>query len=179
VAREAVISPTHPENYPMKSNALILSLALFGACCCMSGSKSAQADPDIVETAVAAGDFNTLTAALQSAGLVDTLKGDGPFTVFAPTDAAFKKLPAGTVENLLKPENKDQLTKILTYHVVAGKVPASEAKKLHEAKTLEGSSFKIRNAYGKLNVGSATVVKADINASNGVIHVIDTVLIPN
>ena len=94
-------------------------------------------------------------------------------------DAAFEKLPAGTVEILLKPENKDQLTKILTYHVLAGKVPASEARKLDSAKTLEGSSFRIRSSQGKLNVDSATVVKADIGARNGVIHVIDTVLIPN
>ena len=163
----------------MKSNALILALSLFGACCCTSGSKAAQGDSDIVETAVAAGDFTTLTVALESAGLVETLKGDGPFTVFAPTDAAFRKLPAGTVENLLKPENKDQLTKILTYHVVTGKVPASDAQKLDRAKTLEGSSFKIRSASGKLHVDNAMVVKADISASNGVIHVIDTVLIPN
>lgn len=163
----------------MKSKTLILALALFGGCCCMSGRKSAQTDSDVVETAVAAGDFNTLTAALQSAGLVETLKGDGPFTVFAPTDAAFEKLPKGTVENLLKPENKDRLTKILTYHVVAGKVPASQARKLDSAKTLEGSSFRIRSSAGKLNVGNATVVKADIGARNGVIHVIDTVLIPN
>jgi uncharacterized surface protein with fasciclin (FAS1) repeats len=163
----------------MKFLALIPALALFGACCCISGAKSPQADPDIVETAMAAGDFDTLTAALASAGLVDTLKGDGPFTVFAPTDAAFEKLPAGTVENLLKPENKDQLTKILTYHVVAGNVPASEARKLDSAKTLEGSSFRIRSSHGKLSVDNATVVKADIGARNGVIHVIDTVLIPN
>ncbi|MHC4973058.1 MAG: fasciclin domain-containing protein [Planctomycetota bacterium] len=145
----------------------------------MSGGKTAKADPDIVETAAAAGDFSTLTAALESAGLVATLRSDGPYTVFAPTDAAFRKLPAGTVEDLLKPENKDRLTKILTYHVVAGRVPASEARKLHEAKTLEGSSFRIRSSHGKLNVDDATVVKADIGARNGVIHVIDTVLIPN
>ena len=163
----------------MKSNALILALSLFGACCCTSGRKADQGDSDIVETAVAAGDFTTLTAALKSAGLIETLKGDGPFTVFAPTDAAFKKLPAGTVENLLKPENKDQLTKILTYHVVAGEVAAGEAKKLDRATTLEGSSFEIRSASGTLKVDNATVVKADIHASNGVIHVIDAVLIPN
>lgn len=163
----------------MKLIALIPALALFGACCCMAGSRSAEANPDIVETAAASGGFNTLTAALQSAGLVDTLRSDGPFTVFAPTDAAFEKLPAGTVENLLKPENKDQLTKILTYHVVAGKVPAREAKKLDSARTLEGSSLPIRSSDDELNVGNATVVKADIDARNGVIHVIDTVLIPN
>jgi uncharacterized surface protein with fasciclin (FAS1) repeats len=165
----------------MKFIASIPALALFGACCCMSGTAgtAAKADSDIVETAVAAGDFTTLTAALESAGLVDTLKGDGPFTVFAPTDAAFRKLPAGTVENLLKPENKAQLTKILTYHVVAGTVPASAARKLDRAKTLEGSSFEIRGGSGKLMIDNATVVKADIHARNGVIHVIDTVLIPN
>jgi uncharacterized surface protein with fasciclin (FAS1) repeats len=134
---------------------------------------------DIVETAIAAGQFKTLTAALQAAGLVDTLKGAGPFTVFAPTDAAFAKLPAGTVENLLKPENKEKLTAILTYHVVAGRVMAAQAMKLSSAKTVNGEELSIHTEGGKVMVNGATVTKADIVCSNGVIHVIDTVLLPN
>jgi uncharacterized surface protein with fasciclin (FAS1) repeats len=133
---------------------------------------------DIVDTAVAAGSFKTLAAALTAAGLVDTLKGDGPFTVFAPTDEAFAKLPAGTVENLLKPENRDKLRAILTYHVVAGKVMASQVTKLKSAKTVQGSDVKIATSGGKVKVDNANVVKTDIAASNGVIHVIDTVIMP-
>lgn len=133
---------------------------------------------DIVTTAVAAGDFKTLAAALQAGGLVDTLKGEGPFTVFAPTDAAFAKLPAGTVESLLKPENKDKLVSILTYHVVAGKVTSDQVVKLDSAKTVNGKAVAIKTADGKVMVGNATVTKADIHTSNGVIHVIDTVLLP-
>ncbi len=136
------------------------------------------ADKDIVETATAAGSFKTLTAALQAAGLVETLKGKGPFTVFAPTDEAFAKLPAGTVDNLLKPENKQKLVSILTYHVVAGKVMAADVMKMKSGKTVEGESVKISTTGGKVMVNDATVVKADIAASNGVIHVIDTVLMP-
>lgn len=136
-------------------------------------------DKDIVEVAVAAGSFNTLAAALQAAGLVDTLKGDGPFTVFAPTDDAFAALPEGTVENLLKPENRDQLVEILTYHVVPGKVLAADVVKLEKAKTVNGSDVKIKVADGSVNVDNATVVKTDIGASNGVIHVIDSVILPN
>ena len=120
----------------------------------------------------------TLAAALGTAGLVDTLKGAGPFTVFAPTDAAFAKLPAGTVENLLKPENKDQLTAILTYHVVAGKVMAADVVKLSEAKTVNGAPVKIAVNGDKVMLNDATVAAADVAASNGVIHVIDTVLLP-
>jgi uncharacterized surface protein with fasciclin (FAS1) repeats len=131
---------------------------------------------DIVETAVAAGSFNTLAKALQAAGLVDTLKGPGPFTVFAPTDEAFAKLPAGTLDALLK--DKAKLTKVLTYHVVAGKVTAADVVKLTSAKTVEGQSVSIDASNG-VKVGNAKVVKADVMASNGVIHVIDTVLIPN
>jgi uncharacterized surface protein with fasciclin (FAS1) repeats len=138
----------------------------------------AQTQKDIVDTAVAAGDFKTLAAALQAAGLVDTLKGDGPFTVFAPTDEAFAKLPAGTVEELLKPENKQKLISILTYHVVAGKVMAKDVVKLHEAKTLNGQDMKITVDGGKVMVDNANVVKTDIQCTNGVIHVIDTVLLP-
>ena len=133
---------------------------------------------DIVETAVAAGSFKTLAAALQAAGLVDTLKGKGPFTVFAPTDAAFAKLPAGTVENLLKPENKAKLVAVLTYHVVAGEVSASQASKLTTAKTVNGSSLTIHAMGGKVMIDNATVTSADVAASNGIIHVIDTVVLP-
>jgi uncharacterized surface protein with fasciclin (FAS1) repeats len=138
-----------------------------------------KAKADIVDTAVAAGDFKTLATALTAAGLVDTLKGPGPFTVFAPTDAAFAKLPAGTVENLLKPENKAQLTKILTYHVVPGKVKAADVVKLTEAKTVQGQAAKIAVKDGKVMVDNATVTATDIGASNGVIHVIDAVILPN
>ncbi|MBD0392810.1 MAG: fasciclin domain-containing protein, partial [Microcoleus sp. C1-bin4] len=135
------------------------------------------AGKDIV--AIASGDaqFKTLTKALGSAGLVTTLKGKGPFTVFAPTDAAFAALPKGTVENLLKPENKAQLTKILTYHVVPGSV-VSTSLKSGDVKSVEGSSLKVAVSTGKVTVGGANVVKADIKASNGVIHVIDKVLMP-
>jgi uncharacterized surface protein with fasciclin (FAS1) repeats len=131
---------------------------------------------DIVDTAVAAGSFNTLATALKAAGLIETLKGKGPFTVFAPTDDAFKKLPAGTLEKLLA--DKAQLTKVLTYHVVAGKVMAADVVKLKEAKTVEGSMVKITVANGAVKVNDANVVKTDIGASNGVIHVIDSVILP-
>ncbi len=133
---------------------------------------------DIVDTAVAAGQFNTLAAALGAAGLVETLKGPGPFTVFAPTDAAFAALPAGTVEELLKPENKAKLASILTYHVVSGKVMAADVVKLSEAESVGGPKLKIMSEGGKVMINDATVTTADIAASNGVIHVIDKVLIP-
>ena len=133
---------------------------------------------DIVDTAVSAGSFKTLTTALQAAGLVDALKGPGPFTVFAPTDEAFNKLPAGTLESLLKPENKDKLKAILLYHVVSGDVPSSQAVKLTSAKTLEGKDLAISVENGGVMINNAKVVKADVHASNGVIHVIDTVLMP-
>lgn len=133
---------------------------------------------DIVDTAVGAGQFKTLAAALGAAGLVDTLKGAGPFTVFAPTDAAFAKLPAGTVEMLLKPENKAKLTAILTYHVVAGKVMAADVVKVTSAKTVQGGSVAVKVTGGKVTIDNANVVTTDIAASNGVIHVIDTVLMP-
>ena len=133
---------------------------------------------DIVDTAVKAGSFNTLVAALKAAGLVDALKGDGPFTVFAPTDDAFAALPAGTVDNLLKPENKDDLVNILTYHVLPGKVMSSDiAGKSVEVKMLNGSMAKV-NATSGVMVENAKVVTADIKATNGVIHVIDAVIIP-
>lgn len=135
------------------------------------------ADMDIVDTAVAAGDFKTLVAAVQAAGLVDTLKGAGPFTVFAPTDEAFAKLPAGTVEDLLKPENKDKLVAILTYHVIAGKVMSTDLKDGMTAKTVQGADVTIKTMPDVM-VNDAKVVKADIEATNGVIHVIDTVIMP-
>jgi uncharacterized surface protein with fasciclin (FAS1) repeats len=144
----------------------------------VAAAAASPKEKDIVDTAVAAGDFKTLVAALQAAGLVDTLKGAGPFTVFAPTDAAFAKLPAGTVQDLLKPENKAKLVKILTYHVVAGDVTSKQVVKLTEAKTLEGQDVKISVHDGKVMINDATVAKADIKCSNGVIHVIDSVLLP-
>ena len=153
---------------------VITGLALAAV---LGGSLHAQGK-DIVDTAVAAGQFNTLAAALKAAGLVDTLKGPGPFTVFAPTDAAFAKLPKGTVEELLKPENKAKLTAILTYHVVAGKVMAADVVKVKEAKTVQGGAVKVNAMGGKVMVDGAHVVKTDITASNGVIHVIDSVLMP-
>ncbi|MFN3704538.1 MAG: fasciclin domain-containing protein, partial [Thermoflexales bacterium] len=133
---------------------------------------------DIVEVAAAAGSFQTLAAALEAAGLVDVLKGEGPFTVFAPTDDAFAKLPADTLADLLKPENKDKLTAILTYHVVPGKVMAADVVKLTSAKTVEGSEVKITVDGSTVKVDDATVVQTDIEASNGVIHVIDSVILP-
>jgi uncharacterized surface protein with fasciclin (FAS1) repeats len=141
--------------------------------------RAGAAEPkDIVDTAVAAGSFKTLAKALEAADLVSTLKGAGPFTVFAPTDDAFAKLPAGTVENLLKPENKDTLRRILTYHVVAGKVMASDVVKLKSAKAVSGDTITVAANGGDVKVDAARVVKTDVAASNGVIHVIDTVIIP-
>ena len=133
---------------------------------------------DIVDTAVGAGSFKTLVAAVQAAGLVETLKGQGPFTVFAPTDEAFAKLPAGTVESLLKPENKEKLVAVLTYHVVPGKVMAADVVKLTEAPTVQGSKAKVKVADGTVMIDNAKVVKTDIETSNGVIHVIDAVILP-
>ena len=143
------------------------------------GSTFARAtNKDIVDTAVSAGQFKTLAAALKAADLVSTLKGPGPFTVFAPTDEAFAKLPAGTVESLLKPENKAKLTAILTYHVVSGAVKAEQVTKLTEAKTANGAMVKVSAAGGKVMINDANVVMTDIPASNGVIHVIDKVILP-
>ncbi|MGB9215586.1 MAG: fasciclin domain-containing protein [Pseudolabrys sp.] len=143
------------------------------------GSNFARAsNQDIVDTAVSAGQFKTLAAALKAADLVTTLKGPGPFTVFAPTDEAFAKLPAGTVENLLKPENKAKLTAILTYHVVPGAVRAEQVAKLDQAKTVNGAMVKVTTKGGKVTINDATVVKADTAASNGIIHVIDKVILP-
>jgi uncharacterized surface protein with fasciclin (FAS1) repeats len=139
---------------------------------------AAPAEKDIVDTAVGAGSFKTLAAALKAADLIETLKGKGPFTVFAPTDEAFAKLPEGTVETLLKPENKAKLAAILTYHVVAGKVEAKDAVKLKSAKTVNGASFMIKVSDAGVMVDKAKVVKTDIQCTNGVIHVIDAVILP-
>jgi uncharacterized surface protein with fasciclin (FAS1) repeats len=152
--------------------AMVLGLAAT------AGVARAEGQKDIVDTAVGAGSFTTLAKALQAAGLVETLKGAGPFTVFAPTDEAFAKLPAGTVEELLKPENKAKLTAILTYHVVPGKVMASQVTGLKSAKTVNGQSAAISVMDGRVMIDKAHVVKTDIAASNGVIHVIDAVLLP-
>jgi uncharacterized surface protein with fasciclin (FAS1) repeats len=133
---------------------------------------------DIVDTAVAADDFKTLVAAVQAAGLVETLKGEGPFTVFAPTDAAFAKLPAGTLDELLKPESKDKLTSILTYHVVPGKVMAADVVKVDSAKTAQGAEVAITVEGANVKVNEANVTATDIECSNGVIHVIDAVILP-
>ena len=153
--------------------ALVLSLSVASF-----GQPKASSNKDIVDTAVAAGSFKTLAAALQAAGLVDTLKGKGPFTVFAPTDEAFAKLPAGTLEDLLKPENEEKLVAILTYHVVPGKVLAVQVTKMNSAKTVNGQSLTISVNGGTVMVDNAKVVKTDILCSNGVIHVIDSVVLP-
>ena len=139
-----------------------------------------QAGPkDIVDTAAGIEDFSTLVAAVKAGGLVETLKGEGPFTVFAPTDKAFGKLPKGTVDELLKPENKKKLVAVLTYHVVPGRVMAADVVKLSKAKTVQGSEVKISVKEGKVYVDNALVTATDIKAGNGVIHVIDSVILPN
>jgi uncharacterized surface protein with fasciclin (FAS1) repeats len=144
-----------------------------------SNATVAPAPPsDIVDTAIAAGSFKTLAQALTAADLIGTLKGKGPFTVFAPTDEAFAKLPAGTLESLLKPENKAKLQRILTYHVVSGKVTAADVVKLHSAKAVSGDTIMIATHDGTVTVDNANVLKTDIVASNGVIHVIDSVILP-
>lgn len=162
-------------NFPklLKASVLAATVALAGC-----AATTTPPNPDIVEVAQSAGSFETLVAAVSAADLVDTLKSDGPFTVFAPTDEAFAALPAGTVETLLKPENKDQLTAILTYHVLPGKVMAGDlaGKRLSPA-TVSGKTLKVDGRNG-VKVGGANVVSADIAASNGVIHVIDKVLLP-
>jgi uncharacterized surface protein with fasciclin (FAS1) repeats len=164
----------------MKSHPRFAALACVVAILTLStaGAARAESGKDIVDTAVSAGSFKTLVAAVKAAGLVDTLKGSGPFTVFAPTDEAFAKLPAGTVENLLKPENKEKLTALLTYHVVPAKAMAKDVAGMTSAKTVNGKELKLKADGGKVMVDKATVTKADIEASNGVIHVVDTVLMP-
>lgn len=163
----------------MKASKAILPAALVAAVvvmCIPAQAQKAAGGKDIVDTAVAAGSFNTLAKALTAAGLVQTLKGKGPFTVFAPTDEAFAKLPPGTVEGLL--QDIPRLKAVLTYHVVAGKVKAADVVKLTSARTVNGQSVSIRVEDGKVMVDNATVVKTDIAASNGVIHVIDSVVLP-
>lgn len=152
-----------------------LAVAVFALS--LAGSAAAS-DKDIVDTAIAAGSFKTLVAAVQAAGLESTLRGQGPFTVFAPTDTAFSRLPKGTLQGLLKPENRAKLQAILTYHVVPGKVMAKDVVKLNSAKTAQGGTIKIINSGG-VYVDNAKVIQTDIETSNGVIHVIDAVLLPN
>jgi uncharacterized surface protein with fasciclin (FAS1) repeats len=145
----------------------------------LSASTHAQHhDQDIVETAIAAGSFNTLAKALQAADLVDTLKGEGPFTVFAPTDEAFAKLPSAMLNDLLKAENKQKLQRILSYHVVPGRISSADVVKLHTAKAVSGDTIDIKANDGSVMVDSARVIKTDVQASNGVIHVIDSVILP-
>lgn len=162
----------------MKKLIGVLALAAIGA----TGIAAAQADPapplNIVQTAQSAGSFKTLVQAVQAAGLAGTLAGKGPFTVFAPTDDAFAKLPPGTLDSLLQPQNRDKLRAILLYHVISGDVDSSAVARLHSAKTEQGARVNFASKDGKVMVNDATVVKADIHASNGVIHVVDTVLMP-
>jgi uncharacterized surface protein with fasciclin (FAS1) repeats len=153
-----------------------VAVFVFGSVQAFSGSDK---NKDIVDTAIGASSFTTLVAAVQAAGLEETLRSEGPFTVFAPTDEAFAALPEGTVEYLLKPENKDQLVAILTYHVVPGKVTSADVVKVKEAKSVNGKGIPIAVNDGKVKVDNATVVQADIMASNGVIHVIDAVILPD
>ncbi len=158
------------------ATALLTSVVFHSAL--HAGNYETGAKKDIVDTAVSAGSFNTLVSAVKAADLVDTLKGAGPFTVFAPTDEAFAKLPQGTLEDLLKPENKAKLQAILTYHVVAGKVMAADVTKMASAKTVNGQMLTIAANNGAVTVNNAKVAKTDIETSNGVIHVIDTVVLP-
>jgi uncharacterized surface protein with fasciclin (FAS1) repeats len=159
----------------MKTMLTFTSLALVGM---LAAPARAQQTTNIVDTAVAAGSFTTLAKALTAADLVATLKGPGPFTVFAPTDEAFAKLPAGTLDNLLKPENRDKLRRILTYHVVAGEVRAADVVKLSSAKAVSGDTITVKAMDGNVHVDHANVTRTDIQASNGVIHVIDAVILP-
>ena len=155
----------------------IIALSAFIVTAFMVSPVRAESKGDIVAVASGAGSFNTLVAAVKAAGLVETLQGAGPFTVFAPTDEAFAKLPKGTVEDLLKPENKEKLVSILTYHVVPGKVMAADVKTM-KAKTVNGKELDVKVKSGAVTVDDAKVVKTDVAASNGVIHVIDTVVLP-
>jgi uncharacterized surface protein with fasciclin (FAS1) repeats len=160
----------------MKTMLTFTSLALVGMLA--AAPARAQQTKNIVDTAVAAGSFTTLAKALKAADLVATLEGPGPFTVFAPTDDAFAKLPAGTLNDLLKPENKDKLRRILTYHVVAGEVRAADVVTLQSAKAVSGDTITVKAKNGKVHVDGANVTKTDIQASNGVIHIIDAVILP-
>ena len=160
----------------MKTSLAFTSLALVGIL--VVGSPARAQTNDIVDTAAAAGSFTTLAKALTAADLIATLKGPGPFTVFAPTDDAFAKLPAGTLDNLLKPENKAMLRRVLTYHVAPGKVMAADVVTVSSAKMVSGDTLSITLTEGTMMVNQARVVKNDIVASNGVIHVVDAVLLP-
>jgi uncharacterized surface protein with fasciclin (FAS1) repeats len=165
----------------MKLTAVTLTILLVASSALAGGapkSASKKATQDIVDTAVGAGSFNTLATALKAAGLIDTLKGKGPFTVFAPTDEAFAKLPKGTLEMLLEPKNKAKLQAVLTYHVVAGNVGSADVVKLRSAKTVNGESVTIATDAKGVTIDKARVIAADVAASNGVIHVIDTVILP-
>ena len=163
----------------MKYVKRILATAAVSAALITGVSQVRAMEADIVDTAVSAGSFETLVAAVQAAGLVETLKGDGPFTVFAPTDEAFAKLPAGTVENLLKPENKEQLVAVLTYHVVPGKIMAGDAEgKQMTLRSVEGTGIPVNGVGEGVRIDGAAVIQADIMTSNGVIHVIDEVILP-
>ncbi len=156
-----------------------ISTTLFALAMLVGMSNAAIAqEKDIVDTAVGAGSFETLVAAVKAAGLVETLKGKGPFTVFAPTDEAFAKLPAGTVDELLKPENKSKLQAVLTYHVVSGKYMASDVVGMSDAKTVQGGKVMFKVKEGTAYINDAKIVKTDIATSNGVIHVIDSVILP-
>jgi uncharacterized surface protein with fasciclin (FAS1) repeats len=160
---------------------LMATMVVFGSFANDDEKKPAtavKADKDIVDLAVGTDFLSTLVAAVKAGGLVDVLKGDGPFTVFAPTNEAFAKLPAGTVESLLKPENKDQLVKILTYHVVPGSIKSSDLKDGMEVETVQGQKVTVKLAGGKAMINKATVTAADIEATNGMVHVIDTVILP-
>lgn len=152
-----------------------LMLLLLGA---MAVNASESRDKNIIDVAISAGDFNTLAIALQAGGLIETLAGEGPFTVFAPTDDAFAKLPPGALESLLEPSNRNELVALLTSHVVAGSVSASAVAKVTEATTVNGGTLVVRSDAGELFVGNARVIAADIPATNGVIHVVDAVIIP-
>lgn len=158
-----------------KSLSLLVAALFFSA---FANANHHEMKKDIVDVAVGNGSFNTLVAAVKAGGLVDTLKGEGPFTVFAPTDEAFAKLPDGTVDMLLKPENKDKLVAVLTYHVVAGKVMAADVMKIDKATTIQGQNVMVSVNDGTVMINNAKVIAADVEASNGVIHVIDTVLLP-
>ncbi len=157
---------------------LVTGIAVALAVTAAAANVRAAADKDIVDTAVAAGSFKTLAKALEAADLVKTLKGDGPFTVFAPTDEAFARLPAGTLDMLLRPENKAKLQRVLTYHVVAGKVMAADVMKMRSAATVSGDTVTIAARNGTVMINGAKVLETDIAATNGVIHVIDAVLLP-
>jgi uncharacterized surface protein with fasciclin (FAS1) repeats len=169
------------EELEMKSLSTLAAAAAIAMVAAPAGAQSYMQDskPDIVSIAESAGSFNTLVAAVKAAGLVETLKGEGPFTVFAPTDEAFANLPDGTLEELLKPENKEKLQAILTYHVVPGRVMAKDVAGIQSANTVQGQSLRVSIQDGTPMVDGARIIQTDITASNGVIHVIDAVVLPS